>query len=973
MRLSFRSLRSRVMLIVLIAVIPAVGIMTYNSLAQRQDAVRRAQDETLNLVRLIAQEQSSLITSARQLLLSLSLFPELRHSLNSASCPRILARILKSEPHYSNLGVATPDGQVYCSAVPMKRPVNILDRDYFRRAVESRDFAMGAYQVGRITGIRTVNFSYPVLDASGKVEAVIYAALNLSWFNQMIEGLALPKGATVTVIDSHGTLLAHRPDPQKWVGRSMPGSPIARAMIEHRGDSTAEAPGLDGVERLYAFAPLYGASDDTYVGIGIPRQTVLAAGHREFIRGLSLLALAAILTLAAAWTGINRFVLRRLIPLIEAARRLGQGDLAARAGRSRGVDEISQLARTFDEMAEDVARTHRELKRINRALQTQSAGNQCLVRASDEPSLLDAMCRVIVETGGYRAAWVGYAQEDEHRTILPVAQAGYEEGYLAMLNLTWADTERGWGPAGTAIRTGEPSVAQDIRTDPVFAPWRDEALKRGYASCIGMPLRVHQKMIGALCLYAEEPDAFDRKEVALLSEMANDLAYGIETLRTRVAHEQAHETIRRMAYLDPLTGLPNHAQFKLRLQEAIAQAQTQPRSLAVLLVGLDRFREINDALGFTQGDVLLQELGERLRNELLEGGVVARMRGDEFAILLSDADSKAATQCAERIFRVLAAPFMLGALPVDVHASIGIALFPIHGTDAEQLVRRMDVAMNEAKKTGNRYALYAEEQDQDAARRLALASDLRRAIENDELELHFQPKIDIRSCEVCGVEALARWVHPEHGMLSPGEFIPLAEHTGLIRSLTEWALETAMRQCHDWHEAGLKIPVAVNLSARNLQDPRLLEKMRELSQKWAIGPGMLELEITESAIMEDPAGALDRLTQLHEQGMPIFVDDFGTGYSSLSYLQKLPVDALKIDKSFVVDMLVNKDSETIVRSTIKLAHDLGLKVVAEGVENQAMLRRLKTLDCDVAQGFYLGRPLPEGQFRDWLGQCFGGC
>ena len=421
----------------------------------------------------------------------------------------------------------------------MKQPVNIHDRDYFRRAMESRDFAMGTYQVGRITGIHAVNFAYPALDTSGKVQAVIYAALNLSWLNQMIEGIALPKGATVTVIDGHGTILARRPDPEKWVGSTIPGSPIAKAMTERQGEGTTEAIGLDGVERLYAFTPLHSASEDTYVGIGIPRQTVLAPVNREFIRGLSVLVLIAILTLAAAWIGSNRFVLRRLRPLTEAARRLGQGDLTARTGLSHGAEEISQLARTFDEMAEaleknahDIARTQQELERTNRALKTQSAGNQCLVRATDEPSLLDAMCRVIVETGGYRLAWVGYIQEDEHRTILPVAQVGYEEGYLDTLNLTWADTERGRGPSGTAIRTGEPITARNIQTDPAFAPWRGEAVKRGYASSISMPLRVQQKTIGALNIYAGEPDAFNEEEVALLTEMANDLAYGIETQLT---------------------------------------------------------------------------------------------------------------------------------------------------------------------------------------------------------------------------------------------------------------------------------------------------------------------------------------------------------------------------------------------------------------------------------------------------------
>ncbi|MDO8596939.1 MAG: EAL domain-containing protein, partial [Sulfuricaulis sp.] len=655
----------------------------------------------------------------------------------------------------------------------------------------------------------------------------------------------------------------------------------------------------------------------------------------------------------------NVFVLRRIQALADAARRLGQGDLSARTGLSHGTEELGQLARTFDGMAT-------ALQRINRSLKTLSAGNRAVVRANNEQTLLAEMCRIIVEIGGYRLAWVGYAEQNEGKTVRPMAQAGYEEGYLATLNITWADTERGRGPIGTAIRTGKPCITRNILSDPAFAPWREEARKRGYGSVMALPLHVNVKVVGALCIYAEEPDAFDQEEAELLSEMVNDLAYGIAALSTRTEREQAHETIRRMAYHDSLTDLPNHAYFEERLQQALSEASTRGQSLAVLLLDLDRFREINDALGFHQGDLLLKDVGMRIRGVLKEDELVACMRGNEFGILLPVSDTDHASEAARRILDALGAPFTMSGLMLNVSATVGISLFPQHGSEATRLIRYADVAMRQAKKSGKGYTFYTTEQDEGSLRRLTLAGELRRAIEEDELVLHYQPKIDMRTGQVCGAEALVRWIHPQQGMIPPDEFIPLAEHSGLIKPLTDWVVEAALRQSSDWRHAGVALPVAVNLSARNLRDAELLSKMARLVAAWGAEAGWLELEITESAVMDDPEGALEILRRLSILGFTLFIDDFGTGYSSLGYLKKLPVNAVKIDKSFVIDMLANTDSAAIVRATVVLAHDLGLKVVAEGVENQATWDRLAALGCDVAQGYHISKPLPAEQFKEWL-------
>lgn len=954
------SLRARLLLPVLFAVIPAFALIGYTSISQRHQAAVNAKQNAMNLARLAAREQNQLIAATHQLLLMLSQLPAVRQPSTAAACSRTLAELRKPYSYYyTNFGVAALDGRVFCSALPMARPMNITDRSYFRRAIQSRNFSIGDYQVGRIAGINAINFGYPLFDAGGNIKAVVFAALNLSWLNQLVTGVELPAGSTLTVVDSRGTILARLPEPDKWVGKSMHGSPLVNVMLDRHREGTAELPGVDGVTRLYAFTPLHNSpSGDVYVSVGIPKAVAFAVANRDFARNLALLLLVAVLALIAAWVGSNVFVLRRVNALAIAARRLGQGDLIARTGLPHGTEELGQLAGIFDDMAG-------ALQRTNRALKTLSAGNRAVVRANNEQALLAEMCRIIVEIGGYRLAWVGYAGQDEGKTMRPMAHAGYEEGYLATLNLTWADTEHGRGPTGTAIRTGKPSITRNILSDPTFAPWREEARQRGYASTMALPLRVNAEVIGALCIYAAEPDAFDQEEVALLSEMANDLAYGIAALNTHAEREQAHETIRRMAYHDSLTDLPNHAYFEERLQQALPEASTRGQSLAVLLLDLDRFREINDALGFHQGDLLLKDVGKRIRGVLKEDELVARMRGDEFGILLSVSNTDHAAAAARRILDALGAPFTMSGLALDISAAVGISLFPEHGEEATRLIRYADVAMRQAKKSGKGYTFYTAEQDEGGLRRLALAGELRHAIEKNELVLYYQPKIDMRTGQVCGAEALVRWIHPQQGLIPPDEFIPLAEHTGLIKPLTDWVVEAALRQSSAWRQTGLALPVAINLSARNLQDVELLKKMEQLLTAWGAETGWLELEITESAVMQDPEGALEILQRLSGLGFTLFIDDFGTGYSSLGYLKKLPVNAVKIDKSFVIDMRTNTDSASIVRATIVLAHDLGLKAVAEGVENQATWNRLAALGCDVAQGYHISKPLPAEQFKAW--------
>jgi len=436
----------------------------------------------------------------------------------------------------------------------------------------------------------------------------------------------------------------------------------------------------------------------------------------------------------------------------------------------------------------------------------------------------------------------------------------------------------------------------------------------------------------------------------------------------RKAHKQAEEMIQYMAYYDTLTALPNRNRLYDRLLNTIRTDSSSGKPFALLLIDLDRFREINDTLGHHRGDFLLQQVGPRLQGALRPSDIVARLGGDEFAVLLPLASSDHAAQVAQKIYKALEEPILVEGIPIAVEPSIGIALYPDHGANPDSLMQRADVAMYEAKQTGSGYIIYDAKYDRHSPRRLALMAELRQAIERNQLFLQYQPKIDLKPGRVTGVEALVRWQHPEYGFIPPDQFIEPAERTGLIKPLTLWIFNVAQRQCLAWQQSGMDLSMSVNLSARNLHDPHLPDHLAELMRACGVAPDRLELEITESMIMVDPGRALEAIIRLRALGIRFAIDDFGIGYSSLAYLKKLPVDAIKIDKSFVIHMIENPNDAVIVRSIIDLAHNLGLKVIAEGVENKDLWDRLVALGCDAAQGYYMGRPMPADDLTCWLSE-----
>jgi len=758
---------------------------------------------------------------------------------------------------------------------------------------------------------------------------------------------------------------------------------------------------------------------------------------------------------------------------------------------------------------------------VNRALRVLSACLQAVIRAADETNLIQTLCGLITEEAAYRMAWVGYVCHDQGKTVQPVGWAGHEADYLKSVNITWADTERGQGPTGRVIRSGHPVACQNMLKDPNFAPWREAAQKRGYQSSLVLPLLNNREVFGTLNIYSSEADAFNTKELELLTELANSLSFGIlalriqqalreseeryrllaenindlvclhqpdgrylyvspscesllgyhhneligkdpynffhpddadsilqqtlaaalqstpftnpytfsyaesadcvtqetdanahklkpipityrmrhksgnyiwfETLTTPIIDDQgevvqlqttsrditerilAQERLRYEALHDALTGLPNRHLLMERLEYAIHRSKRlENYHFAILFLDLDRFKVINDSLGHLTGDQVLIAIGKKLQSLLRESDLAVRMGGDEFVILLDEIKGiNDAVRATERILAKLNLPLMIEGREIYITTSIGIVFGSKDYLEAAHILRDADIAMYRAKHEGKaRYEIFDPEMHKEALKRLHLENDLRQGIEREEFILYYQPIIELATNQLVGFEALVRWQHPTEGLKSPVEFIAVAEETGLITSLDYWVLRTACQQLAGWQTMFPNIStlkISVNLSAQDLRRYDLLEVVDCVLAETKLSPKCLTLEITESMLIEDVKATINLLRQFKKRGLEISIDDFGTGYSSLSYLHRLPVDNLKVDRSFVNQMQETRRNYQIVETIATLSNHLELNTIAEGIETVEQLELLQKLGYKFGQGYLFYKPLSQDDAEALLG------
>lgn len=538
-------LRGRLILILLAAFAALVGLIVAHTMNHGADQLRNAETHLQHNAQLIAARQNHIVAQADAILTGLMLNPALQPGAPADACAQALASRLAHEKKFAQIGKALPDGEIDCLAVPATNRINIADRNYFKAALQSNDLVTSDVITSRSQGNPVVVFAKAMRNSAGQVSGLLFVSIDLTRLHEELAATRLPDDARLVVVDAKGTVAVRYPDPEGWGGKSAANLSLLQRIQATGGEGTAEDIGLDGERRLFAYVKLL----DTVTGpmtlwLAVPKAVIEAPVRRELALGLGIALAVLIVALGLVAWGGSRLVMGPLLKLSRVAQRFSAGDYGARSGLPHGDDEIGRLARTIDETAASVEDRERRLLRATRALRVLSAGNRTLLVATDEPGLLDAMCRTIVEAGGYHLAWVGYARADKRIEV--IASWGATAGLLDELDMTWDETETGRGPTGTAIRRGIPVVSANTQTDPDYAHWRDLAQRQGIGSALALPLRLDGTVIGALCICATETDAFDAEVAELLSESADDLAHGIAVQRAKAEHERTRAELKQM-------------------------------------------------------------------------------------------------------------------------------------------------------------------------------------------------------------------------------------------------------------------------------------------------------------------------------------------------------------------------------------------------------------------------------------------
>jgi diguanylate cyclase len=613
-------------------------------------------------------------------------------------------------------------------------------------------------------------------------------------------------------------------------------------------------------------------------------------------------------------------------------------------------------------VARDITHHRLQQERIARLSRIQavlSGINSTIVRVRERRELLRESCRIAVQQGGFRMAWVGLAEPGAMKAT-PLVWEGYEQGYLQEVGLMLASREEDPGPVGQALRQRKMVVVNDIQasSQPLF---KQQALSHGFRSQIAMPLLVEDQAVGVLVLYAAEAGFFDYEELRLLKDLAGDISFALDYIGKE-------EKLTYVSYYDTLTGLANRQLFFDRLAQALQSARAERRQLAVMIIDLERFKRINDTLGRSAGDRVLRELASRLQRTSSESATPARIGGDRFAVVLPNlAGTPMARWIDHWIVDAFAEPLVIDDIELRATVKIGIAVYPADADTAESLFVNAEAALQRAKDAADPYVFYSPEMNARVAQRLHLESRLRKAVAQKEFVLHYQTKVDLATRRIRGLEALIRWNDPEFGLISPLDFVPLLEESGLIVEVGRWVFEQALADTQSWRLLGLEVPrVAVNVSEVQLRQPNFVAMVLG-----ALGPAVshgtgIDVEITETMIAQNTGANVQKLLRLREAGLQIFMDDFGTGYSGLSQIAHLPFDALKIDRAFVAGMTISTEHMAIVSAIINLARALRIYVVAEGVETEEQAARLYALGCDEAQGYLFSRPVPAEAIANLL-------
>jgi diguanylate cyclase (GGDEF)-like protein/PAS domain S-box-containing protein len=921
----WQSLRTRIVLLVLAGALPSLiglGLAHYHyhqRVAREQaDHLSRELDHSLAQLDSVSQSAHNLLLVMAQ--------DVVVHRADAAACQIAVQSLSSSFPQYVNLGFANPQGRITCASNPARFGINVSDRAHFREALTERHLAVSGLIADRTDSRPQISLALPVEDAAKNLLGVVGLSLDISDLVRPLNDGSLPVGAVALLLDRSGRLISRIPENPALPEVMDLSHPLVQALLAApRGTLVARGP--NGLEHSYAFAAVGGVNRDAlHLAIGVPQETLLEGLLREYWKSLAVALGALLAALALAIAGTEIGIMRTLRRLVTAAGRIAGGDLDARSEMAEAPGELGQLARGFDAMAVSLQARDETLNQVLEKLAGDEARMEFLLHESPA------------------AIYTARAEPDYETTYVSpniTELLGYSpHSFIDNLSL-WTDNihpddrERMQGDLSELFATGRAHT--EYRFRHLDGSWR---------------------WIAGECRLSYDAAGKPREIVG----------YRIDV----TARKEKEDAFAFLGNHDALTGLPNEILLNDRLTQALALARRNGGSVAALEFNLDGFSLLNQTLGHRGADTLLCELALRLKNCLRQTDTVARRSGDNFVILMPEvAESADVAVAVRKVLDAAAEPIDVFGKEVRITACIGIAMFPKDGDDADTLLTNAANALERAKKEGrDRFHFYVEAMNQGALDRLQMETDLRHAVEKKELLLHYQPRVDLRSGQIVAAEALLRWQH--NGILvQPDNFIPLAEETGLIRPIGEWVMAEACRQQRAWLDRGIPIvTIGVNVSqqqlrVRNAEDtlPAMCRKYLEatsLETKW------LELELTESLLMESPEQTIALLRTLHAAGTKLAIDDFGTGYSSLAYLTQLPVQYLKIDRSFVHHVSTDPNSAVVARAIIGLAHNLRMTVIAEGVETDAQLSFLRKLGCDEMQGFFFSKPLPADQFEAML-------
>lgn len=1040
----FQSLKSRLVLLIILVALPGLAGLTYQAFIERERAINAALEKAINIVEITTSEQANLIKETRTFLQRLSTLKSILN-LESQECSITLANILKLNSNYVNLGIPRADGELFCNATPLDNPVNVADRPYIQQALASKDFSIGEFQVDRATGVTSINFAYPVINPITDVtEGLAVAVVSLDWWSNRLSQAHLPEKTVAYITDHEQNIIAVYPNDSQLLGSNI--KSVQGDLLKNNNalDHTAKPfMSADNHLRIFVSRPLCNRCNlvNITISVGIPLGDELSDINSRLMKtGISIL-IFVILMFVIAGRGIQKSVLNPLKVLLQSTKNLELGNNVVDIPQ-HGSSELIDLQKSFSLMAKTRLNAEQLLRKSQTSLQksesrlsrhiennplgciswdinlictewNKSAENifgycadEAIGRKATElivsPDLYDEIYTLynllLKQKGGQyhtnkNITKDGHALICEWHNTPTIDDDGSVTGVISLIQditkrtqledkLTQAASVFSHAHEGIIITdasgiitdvneafvaiTGygheevigkNPSILSSNRQSPLFYAqlWKSVA-EKGHWSGEIWNQRKNQEIYPELLTISTVHD--DDGEVKNYVAVFTDI--------TEIKKHQSQ--LEHMAHYDVLTNLPNRALLADRLHQAIVQSKRSKKSLAVAFLDLDGFKEVNDAHGHSLGDELLVLLSHRLKEALRDCDTLSRFGGDEFVAILADLENiQDFEPVIERMLKAASKPILVNDILLKVSASIGVTLYPIDNVEVDQLIRHADQAMYLSKQKGkNCYHLFDIESEDAIKQRSEGLQDIAKAIQKHEFVLYYQPKVNMKTGDIIGVEALIRWQHPDLGLLSPLDFLPLIESHKLSIEVGEWVINESLTQIAIWQERGLNLTVSVNIGALQLQEENFTDRLAVLLAAHSdVEPSSLQLEVLETSALGDVINASEVMIKCTKLGVTFAIDDFGTGYSSLTYLRRLPAKLIKIDQTFVCDMLVNPEDRAIVVGVIALATSFNREVIAEGVETIAHGTALLEIGCELAQGYGIARPMPADKIPEW--------